>query len=66
MTHAEAIDAAIKAIRTGGRREPAAKAHKLRNYALVLERLADADEEDWAAMRDAAVRLREIAEEILA
>lgn len=63
--HDDLIAAAVLAIRTGPRREPAAKAHKLRNYALVLERLAEQDEECEPMLR-AAARLREVAEDILA
>lgn len=64
-THDEIVTLCIKAIRANPKREPAARAHRLMNYALTLERLAESDEE-WAAMRLAAEKLRQIAEEIVA
>lgn len=65
-THDEILALCIKAIRANPKREPAARAHRLRNYALVLDRLAATEDEEWAAMQIAADRLREIAEEIVA
>lgn len=64
-TRDELLALCIKAIRAQPKREPAARAHRLDNLALGLERDAQAPgEEEWEAMLDAAQALRVIAAEI--
>jgi len=61
-SRARLMAAATAVMRSYPKRERFAKAHKLMNYALVLERFADEGDEERAALLLAAAELRALAE----
>lgn len=60
-SRSDILAAVIKAMRLSPKRERFAKALRLENYALVLERFAEEGDEEHPALCQAAAELRELA-----